>query len=591
MLEARVGELSAAVRFWRQRAEAAESELAVRRLAQTGRAWRLVVALQRVRQTLAPTGSVRARLLGAAFRPSPARVDARESAASRRADRRAVLFLSGSAGDSMRYRCEHRAEQLRLLGATVDAVPLGDADLGVALKRYQCFVLHRVPWSDDLAAFRDRARALGKSVVFDTDDLIFEPETALELPFLGYLSADMERQRRTMREADAGTVSTEFLAERARAVNRSVRVVFNAVSDEMTYLAERALAAAPARLAGDVVTIAYLSGSPTHQRDFEEAADALSWCLDTYPQARLLTIGHLAVDPRFERFGSRVETMPFQHWWALPRILVRVDVTIAPLERDLPFAEAKSAVKYLESGLMGVPTIASPRGDFVRVIESGVNGLLADGPEAWREALAQLVESPSLRREIGRRARDDVYRHHTTRAGAAVTYEAFAALARRVPRGAPLTIEWFSPRGDGHAAAAQSATDRLAEHLDSRGHRLVRPGQPEETHTVGGLVDVSVATDWRTAFEVAERGNSLLRCYLIDELDGAAAVRDEPSLARSFDLPLLHICIGRDLAAALSAATRKPARVIAGDEGPDGTASQLEEYLLEMAFLRAGPAP
>jgi glycosyltransferase involved in cell wall biosynthesis len=92
-------------------------------------------------------------------------------------------------------------------------------------------------------------------------------------------------------------------------------------------------------------------------------------------------------------------------------------------------------VKYLEAGLVGVSTIASPRPDFCRAIEDGRNGFLADEKAAWRERLDALVASPALRREVGERASADVRANHTTYARREELARALgAASVRTAPR-------------------------------------------------------------------------------------------------------------------------------------------------------------
>jgi O-antigen biosynthesis protein len=329
------------------------------------------------------------------------------------------LFVFELPGAWARYRCEHQAEQLQLLGKSADVVHLESVDLAATVDRYDSFVLNRVSWSDDVAAFVDHAAASGKPVVFDTDDLVFEPDLGRYLAFMDKWPEEsrraewgrMDAYRRTLEACGRATVSTEPLAEAARKRVPDVEIVHNVVSAEMIRLADEALASPNER--GDEVTVAYLSGTGTHDRDFLEAADAVLGVLETFPHVRFLAVGKLQLDERFGRFGSRVTKLPLQPWQSLPEILTGVDVNLAPLEPGNPFTECKSCVKYLEAALAGVPTIASPRPDFVRVIEHGRNGFLADR-DTWGETLHLLVGSSGLRAEVGANARADVLANHTT---------------------------------------------------------------------------------------------------------------------------------------------------------------------------------
>ena len=74
-----------------------------------------------------------------------------------------------------------------------------------------------------------------------------------------------------------------------------------------------------------------------------------------------------------------------------------VGVGIAPLA-DTAFNAAKSWLKPLEMSALGIPWVASPRAEYVRLHERGA-GVLADTPRRWHRELRRLVDSPALRAE------------------------------------------------------------------------------------------------------------------------------------------------------------------------------------------------
>jgi O-antigen biosynthesis protein len=350
------------------------------------------------------------------------------------AEQKDVLFVFDQPGAWTRYRSDHQAEGLRLAGVACDLVRSGDVDLVEAVDHYSCFVLNRVEWTDPVAAFVDAARSRGRAVVFDTDDLIFEPELIDRFavfdgwpePELMLEVAKLERYRRTLEHCDVAIVTTEPLREQVRPYAGDAYLVPNAVSAEMIRLSDTPFAGRSRASVQTTVTIAYLSGTRTHNRDFLEATDAILWALEAFPQARFQAVGKLELDRRFERFHDRVQCIPLQPWQGLPELLARVDVSLAPLERDNPVTDCKSCVKFLEAALVGVPTIASARPDFVRVIEHGGNGLLADSDDEWREALRLLIDSADLRNELGARAREETLSNHTTTARAPLLAHTFA---------------------------------------------------------------------------------------------------------------------------------------------------------------------
>jgi len=82
------------------------------------------------------------------------------------------------------------------------------------------------------------------------------------------------------------------------------------------------------------------------------------------------------------------------HW---PAGVAKLGVGIAPLA-DTRFNKSKSFLKPLEMSALGVPWVASPRAEYVRLHRKGV-GALADTPRRWHKELSRLLSSPRLRAE------------------------------------------------------------------------------------------------------------------------------------------------------------------------------------------------
>jgi GT2 family glycosyltransferase len=505
---------------------------------------------------------------------------------------KAALFVSSEPADPKRYRCDHQAEQLAMLGVSVDVRRTDDVRWGEVADRYGLFVLHRVAFEEGLRWFLGVARRTGKRVIFDTDDLVFDPG-ALRAHFSGLEHLDaterraferrVEKSHEALRSADAATTSTEPLAELARRVNEHVYVTPNTVSEEMVEQAEAALASAAVADASreGEVTIAYMSGTPTHDRDFLEAADAVRAVLDAFETTRFLVVGDLRLGQGFTGFRDRIRHLPFQPWYRLPELMAGVDVNLAPLEQGNPFTECKSCIKYLEAGLVGVPTVASPRSDFRRVIEHGRNGLLADTPEEWRAALTELVSSVDRRRALGRAAYEDVRANHTTRAWARSLLTTFVDVVGSRASATHLRVNVVSAVGA--TRRERSLAESLAEHLRTRGHRVERvsiAGRNGDQPAEQAVADASIATDAAAAAFVAADERSLFRFNVVADRNSAV-----PSVAR---LPLRNVVLdGVPDEAFRTENVLDPDRV-AGGAGE--ALEQIEELVREACFVRLTPA-
>jgi hypothetical protein len=86
--------------------------------------------------------------------------------------------------------------------------------------------------------------------------------------------------------------------------------------------------------------------------------------------------------------------VPREEW---PAAVAELGVGVAPLA-DTKFNAAKSWLKPLEMCAAGVPWVASPRAEYVRLHRMGA-GVLADRPRVWHREIRKLLDSPALREE------------------------------------------------------------------------------------------------------------------------------------------------------------------------------------------------
>jgi glycosyltransferase involved in cell wall biosynthesis len=326
------------------------------------------------------------------------------------------------------YRCTHLSEQLQSLGYRASVQDWFDESriqAEVALD-HDVIILYRLPMSDPVEQLVQKARGAGKPVIFDTDDLIFEPELTLWHRAVRDLSpADQEqhldgvrRYLMTLMAADAVTVATPALAELARKRGKLAFVHPNALGHEMERLAAELFGQrATSKRKG--VVVGYGSGTATHEVDFQEATAALEQLLERYSQMELWIAGPLVLPGSLSRFGDRVQLFPLSDWQNWFRLMAKMDIALAPLEMNNIFCQAKSEIKFIEAGALGVPVIASRVGPYGDAIVDGVNGLLVSNDTEWVRALRFLIEDDTVRMNMGKAAQLTVKERYSSVARAA----------------------------------------------------------------------------------------------------------------------------------------------------------------------------
>jgi glycosyltransferase involved in cell wall biosynthesis len=325
--------------------------------------------------------------------------------------KRIVYFIGEPEGESKRYRVENLVEVLRNAGRSVDVIFERDLASYRISPDLTTAVIFRASFSVQLQAFILRARKANVDVVFDVDDLVFEPES---LEYIGAVRKLEESEkpwhlreinliRRALLMCDAATASTEFLASRIRKLavrSGVVRNSLNPIQVEFAGLVARTSADQ------DHVRVGFFSGSPTHQADFEELEDPLHDFLRANSNVVFVLVGYLELGPRWDVLADRTERHPFVPPLEMLELMASIDCLLVPLEAGNPFTNSKSEVKVFESALVGTPTICTAIDSYSRCIVSGRNGVLVRETSEWAEALKLILDSQLLKK-MGEQARND----------------------------------------------------------------------------------------------------------------------------------------------------------------------------------------
>ncbi len=278
-------------------------------------------------------------------------------------------------------------------------------------------VIIRVRWVHALDQIIHRAKALGKKVLFDVDDLIFSIDhlamvtNTLNVHFgserdYEFWFACISRMGFSASKADGFIATNDYLGRQlTEKFAKPYRIISNSLNQEQLAVSaacakEKARLLAKGARRNRPFTIGYFSGTPSHLNDFKEVAAEIAALLDKHRDMRLKVVGFMEFPSILEKAIRKEQVFytPLVDFLELQRLVAEVDVNIVPLVENT-FTNCKSELKFFEAAIVDTPTIATPTFTYARCIRDGENGFLCR-PGKWFETIEGIYQNqtdiPSL---------------------------------------------------------------------------------------------------------------------------------------------------------------------------------------------------
>lgn len=269
------------------------------------------------------------------------------------------------------------------------------ADLQVAdLQGIDMVVVQRVISPLALKLIR-RMQGRGIRVVFDIDDLLTDiPDHLASSTALRRLRPLLED---ILRSVDGVTVATQRLGDRLAPYNQC-HLAPNCPAPLLTPTSNQPGTGPVTLIMASSDSVRFDFIVPALRQLMAQHAERLHLVSIGPPGDFLLSQG-LAVEAR-----PTMDYLGFRSFLASQKDAIG----IIPLD-DSVFGSCKSAIKFMDYALAGIPSVCSAVAPYSDVVRDGESGLLADNNDtSWHDAIERLLTSPELRATLADSARREV---------------------------------------------------------------------------------------------------------------------------------------------------------------------------------------
>ncbi len=241
------------------------------------------------------------------------------------------------------------------------------------------------------------ARVLRKPIIYDFDDAIWLQNTSAGNAFVSRLK--WHRKTGTIcRLAHRVSCGNAFLADYALNYAQDVRVVPTTIDLNLH------------------------QGTINHAKNktvigWTGTHSTVAYLLPLIPVLKKLALTHpfqlCVISDRKPEFEA--DFLEFIPWSKAVEIeqMKTFAIGLMPLP-DTEWARGKCAFKALQYMALGIPSVVSPVGMNLELIDHGTNGFLAGEPDEWYDVIKTLLESEALRQKTGLAGQQTVRERYST---------------------------------------------------------------------------------------------------------------------------------------------------------------------------------
>jgi len=267
------------------------------------------------------------------------------------------------------------------------------------IRHYDIVFIQREAFMTGSSFFERRFKKSKAKIIFDFDDAIWHKDVSEANRTFSWLK-NPGKTVTIIALSDLVFAGNNYLAAFARQFNENVVIIPTTLDTDYHV---------PANKSSEKKSLCIgWTGSITTIKHFELAAPVLKTLKEKYgDKIYFKVIG----DSSYSNEALGITGVAWSHENEIGE-LHEIDIGIMPLPDD-EWSKGKCGFKALQYMSLEIPAVISPVGVNTEIVSDGENGFLASGKDEWVEKISRLVDSPELRKAMGKKARQTVIERYS----------------------------------------------------------------------------------------------------------------------------------------------------------------------------------